>query len=96
MYFDNDPYNSQLKRYSKACGSYHEFRDWLLLIRNLLNHGFLLVATLNSSRKGGYFCNGGRAFICVYSVFNYFHAFSNRLHAQCPLHASVDQVMIYV
>ena len=65
VYFDNDPYNSQLKRYSKACGSYHEFRDWLLLIRNRLNHGFLLVATLNSSRKGGYFCNGGRAFICV-------------------------------
>ena len=55
-------YNSQLKRYSKACGSYHEFRDWLLLTRNLLNHGFLLVVMLNSSRKEGYSCNGGRVF----------------------------------
>jgi hypothetical protein len=42
-------YNSQMIRYSRACGSYQDFRDrGLLLTRKLLNQGFLLVK-LNSS-----------------------------------------------
>ena len=37
-------YISQLIRYSRACGSYQDFLDrLLLLIRKLLNQGFLLV-----------------------------------------------------
>jgi hypothetical protein len=43
---------SQLIRYSRACGSYHDFRDrGLLLIRKLLNQGFLLVKLKSSLRK---------------------------------------------
>ena len=37
-------YISQMIRYSKACGSYQDFLDrGLLVIRKLLNQGFLLV-----------------------------------------------------
>jgi hypothetical protein len=37
-------YISQMIRYSKACGSYQYFLDrGLLVIRKLLNQGFLLV-----------------------------------------------------
>jgi len=45
-------YISQLMRYSRACGSYQDFRDrGLLLTRNLLNHGFLLVMLKSSLWK---------------------------------------------
>jgi hypothetical protein len=45
-------YISQLVRYSRACGSYQDFLDrGLLLIRNLLNQGFLLVKLKSSLRK---------------------------------------------
>jgi hypothetical protein len=45
-------YISQLIRYSRACGSYQDFRDLeLLLTRKLLNHGFLLVKLKSSLRK---------------------------------------------
>ena len=45
-------YISQLMRSSKACGSYHEFLNrGLLLIKNLLNQGFLLVKLKSSLRK---------------------------------------------
>jgi hypothetical protein len=44
-------YISQLIRYSRACGSYHDFLDrGLLLIRKLLNKGFLLVKLKYSFR----------------------------------------------
>ena len=37
-------YISQLKRYSRACGSYQDFLDIVLLLtRKLLNQGLLLV-----------------------------------------------------
>ena len=36
-------YISQLIRYSRACGSYHDFDRGLLLTKKLLNQGFLLV-----------------------------------------------------
>ena len=43
---------SQLIRYTRACGSYQDFRDLeLLLTRKLLNHGFLLVKLKSSFRK---------------------------------------------
>ena len=42
-------YASQLIRYSRACGSYQDFRDTgLLLTRKLLNQGFLLVKVRSS------------------------------------------------
>ena len=45
-------YISQLIRYSRACGSYQDFRDLaLLLTRKLLNHRFLLVKLKSSFRK---------------------------------------------
>jgi hypothetical protein len=45
-------YNSQLIRYSIACGSYQDFLDrGLLLTGNLLNQGFLLVKLKSSLRK---------------------------------------------
>ena len=40
-------YISQLIRYSRACGSYHDFLDrGLLLTRKLLNQGFLWVTSV--------------------------------------------------
>ena len=43
---------SQLIRHPPACGSYNVFLDrGLLLIRKLLNHGFLLVKLKSSLRK---------------------------------------------
>ena len=43
---------SQLMRYSRACGSYHDFFDrGLQLTRKLLNQGFLLVKLKSSLRK---------------------------------------------
>ena len=37
-------YNSQLIRYSRACGSYQDFLDRVLLLtKNLLNQGYLFV-----------------------------------------------------
>jgi len=45
-------YISQLIRYSIACGSYQDFLDRrLLLMRELLNQGFLLVKLKSSLRK---------------------------------------------
>jgi hypothetical protein len=45
-------YISQLIRYSRACGSYHDFLDRrLLLRRKLQNQGFLLVKLKSSLRK---------------------------------------------
>jgi hypothetical protein len=45
-------YISQLIRYSRACGSYQDFLDrGLLLIRKLLNQGFLSVKLKSSLRK---------------------------------------------
>jgi hypothetical protein len=45
-------YNSQLIRYSIACGSYQDFLDrGLLLTGNLLNQRFLLVKLKSSLRK---------------------------------------------
>jgi hypothetical protein len=45
-------YISQLIRYSRACGSYHDFLDrGLLLTRKLLNQEFLLVNLKSSLRK---------------------------------------------
>ena len=45
-------YISQLIRYSRTCGSYHDFLDrGLLLTRKLLNQGFLLVMLKSSLRK---------------------------------------------
>jgi hypothetical protein len=42
-------YISQMMRYSRACGSYQDFLDrGLLLIRKLLNQGFLLVKLKSS------------------------------------------------
>ena len=42
-------YLSQLIQYSRAYGSYQDFLDrWLLLIRKLLNQGFLLVKLKSS------------------------------------------------
>ena len=42
-------YISQLIRYSRAYGSYHDFLDrGLLLTRKLLNQGFLLVTLVGS------------------------------------------------
>jgi hypothetical protein len=39
-------------RYSRACGSYHDFRDrGLLLTRKLLNQRFLLVKMKSPLRK---------------------------------------------
>ena len=44
-------YNSQLIRYSRACGSYQDFLDrGLLLRRKLLNQWFLLVKLKSSLR----------------------------------------------
>jgi hypothetical protein len=41
-----------LIRYSRACGSYHDFLNWgLLLARKLLNQRFLLVKLKSSLRK---------------------------------------------
>ena len=46
-------YISQLIRYSRACGSYHDFLDRVLLkTRKLLNHGSLLVKFKPSVRLG--------------------------------------------
>ena len=45
-------YISQMKRYSRACGSYQDFLDrGLLLTRKLLNQGFPLVKLKSSLRK---------------------------------------------
>ena len=45
-------YISQLIRYSRACGSFHDFLDsGLLLTRQLLNQGFLLDKLKLSLRK---------------------------------------------
>ena len=45
-------YISQLIRYSRDCGYYHEFLDGeLLLTRKFLNQGFLLVKIKSSIRK---------------------------------------------
>ena len=45
-------YISQLIRYSKACGSYQDiFGIGMLLTRNLLNQGFLLIKLKSSFRK---------------------------------------------
>ena len=45
-------YISQLIRYSRACGSFHDFLDrGLLLTRQLLNQGFLLDKLKSSLRK---------------------------------------------
>jgi hypothetical protein len=45
-------YISQLIRYSRVCGSYHDFLDrGLLLTRKLLNQGFFLVKLKSSLRK---------------------------------------------
>ena len=45
-------YISQVIRYSRTCGSYHDFRDrGLLLTRKLLNQGFQLVKLKSSLRK---------------------------------------------
>ena len=45
-------YISQLIRYSRACGFYQDFLDReLLLIRKLLNQGFLLVKLKSSLRQ---------------------------------------------
>jgi len=45
-------YIYQLIRYSRACGSYQDFRDrGLLLTRKLLNQGILLVKLKSSLRK---------------------------------------------
>ena len=45
-------YLSQMKRYSRACGSYRDFLDrGLMLTRKLLNQGFLLVKLKSSLRK---------------------------------------------
>ena len=45
-------YISRLIRYSRACGSYHDFLDrGLLLTRKLLNQGFVLVKLKSSLRK---------------------------------------------
>ena len=45
-------YISQMIRYSRACGSYQDFRDrGLLLTMKLLNQGFLLVKLKSSLRK---------------------------------------------
>jgi len=39
----NGVYISQLIRYSRTCGAYHDFLDrWLVLTSKLLNQGFLL------------------------------------------------------
>ena len=44
-------YITQLIRYSRACGSYQDFRNrGLLLTRKLLNQGFLLVKLKSSHR----------------------------------------------
>jgi len=45
-------YISQMIRYSRSCGSYHDFLDrGLLLTRMLLNQGFLLVKLTSSLRQ---------------------------------------------
>ena len=45
-------YISQMIRYSRTCGSYQDFLDrGLLLTRNLLNQGFLLVKLKSWLRK---------------------------------------------
>ena len=45
-------YISQLIRYSRACGSQQDFLDrGLLLTRDFLNYGFLLVKLKTSLRK---------------------------------------------
>jgi len=45
-------YLSRLLRYSRACGSYHDFLDrGLLLTRKLQNQGFLLVKLKSSLQK---------------------------------------------
>jgi hypothetical protein len=45
-------YISQMIRYSRTCGSYHDFLDrGLLLTRKLLNQGFLLIKLKSSLRK---------------------------------------------
>jgi hypothetical protein len=43
---------SQLIRYSRACGSYHDFLDRVVLLtRKLLNQGFLVVKLKSSLRE---------------------------------------------
>ena len=43
---------SQFIRYSRACGSYHDFLYWgLMLTKKLLKQGFLLVKLKSSLRK---------------------------------------------
>ena len=45
---ENEVYISQLSRYSRTCGSYHDFLDrWLLLTRKLSYTGFLVVKLLH-------------------------------------------------
>ena len=45
-------YITQLIRYSRACGSYHDFLDrGLLQTRKLLNQGFLIVKLMSPLRK---------------------------------------------
>ena len=44
----NEEYISQFIRYSRTCGSYHDFLDrWLLLTRKLPYKGFLVVRLLH-------------------------------------------------
>ena len=51
----NGVYVFQLIRYSRACGSYQDFlHRGLLLTRQLLNEGFLLVVKLKSSLRKFY------------------------------------------
>jgi hypothetical protein len=59
-------YISQLMRYSRACGSYLDVLDrGLLLTRNLLNQGFLLLI-LKSSRWKYYGCHND--LVCRYGM----------------------------
>ena len=44
-------YISQMIRYSRACGSYQDLFDRLLLTKKLLNQGFFLVKLKPSLRK---------------------------------------------
>ena len=57
-------YISQLIGYSRACGSYHDFLDrGLLLTRELLNQGFILVKLKSSLWKS--WLGGSLWSICV-------------------------------
>ena len=59
-------YISQLKRYSRACDSYHDFLDReLVLKRKLLNQGFLLVKLKSSLIK---FCGRHHDLVDRYGI----------------------------